>query len=182
MGGCVESVPKGAQRPVISETFPGRGPGEWPVPARPLRVPPTRDFPTIRRSLLFYRVFAYATGVMLLVLCVEIVLKYVFGVELEAGGPFGALAFVTTGTVTAVNVSAAVQYIHGYLYLVYLISDFVLITVMRYPITRFLVIAAGGVIPLLSFFTERRVHGEVAGYLAEREAAVQSATRPAAAV
>ena len=140
------------------------------MPARPLRTPPTRDFPTIRRSLLFYKVFAYATGVMLLILCLEIVVKYVFGYELEAGGPFGALAFVAAGHVTAVNVSAGVQYVHGYLYLLYLISDFVLITVMRYPITRFIVIAAGGVIPLLSFFTERRVHREVADYLAEREA------------
>ena len=38
------------------------------------------------------------------------------------------------------NLSATIQYVHGYLYLIYLISDFVLITVMRYPITRFLYI------------------------------------------
>jgi integral membrane protein len=136
----------------------------------PLRVPPTRDFPTIRRSLRFYRIFAYATGIALLVLCVEILGKYGLGVELEAFGPRGLLAFVPRDTVQGVNLSAAVQYVHGYLYLAYLVSDFVLITVMRYPITRFLVIAAGGVVPFLSFFTERRVHREVAEYLAEREA------------
>jgi integral membrane protein len=140
------------------------------MPTRPLRVPPTRDFPTIRRSLLFYRTFAYATGVALLLLCVEIVLKYVFGLELQLGGPYGFHAFVPTSQMHGVNLSAGIQYLHGYLYLIYLISDFVLITVMRYPITRFLVIAAGGVVPFLSFVTERRVHGEIAGYLAEREA------------
>ncbi len=140
------------------------------MPTRPLRVPPTRDFPTIRRSLLFYKTFAYATGVALLLLCVEIVVKYVFGLELQLGGPYGFLAFVPTSQMHGVNLSAGIQYVHGYLYLIYLISDFVLITVMRYPITRFLVIAAGGVVPFLSFVTERRVHGEVAAYLAEREA------------
>ena len=149
------------------------------MPAQPLRTPPTRDFPTIRRSLVFYKTFAYATGVMLLVLCLEIIVKYVLGYELEAGGPYGPLAFVQAGHVTGVNLSASVQYIHGYLYLVYLISDFVLITVMRYPITRFIVIAAGGVIPFLSFFTERRVHREVADYLAQREAAAARTTSAA---
>ena len=141
------------------------------MPPRPLRTPPTRDFPTIQRSLRFYKVFAYATGVALLVLCVEIVVKYVVGYELELFGPRGLAALVPTGSVQAFNASAAVQFVHGYLYLAYLISDFVLITAMRYPITRFLLIAAGGVVPLLSFFTERKIHGEVAGYLAEREAA-----------
>jgi integral membrane protein len=136
----------------------------------PLRVPPTRDFPTIRRSLRFYKVFAYATGVALLVLCVEILVKYGLGYELEAFGPAGVLAFVPRDTVHGLNLSAAVQYVHGYLYLAYLVSDFVLITVMRYPITRFLVIAAGGVVPFLSFVTERKVHREVAEYLAQREA------------
>jgi len=145
------------------------------MPTRPLRVPPTRDFPTIRRSLVFYRTFAYATGLALLVLCVEIVLKYVFRLEAELGGPAGLIALVPAGTTRGVNLSLVVQLVHGYLYLVYLISDFVLITVMRYPITRFLVIAAGGVVPFLSFITERRVHAEIAGYLAERETAERAA-------
>lgn len=146
----------------------------------PLRVPPSRDFPTIRRSLRFYRLLAYATGIALLVLSVEILLKYGVGVELAALGPAGTLAFVPRDTVQGVNLSAAVQYVHGYLYLAYLVSDFVLITVMRYPITRFLVIAAGGVVPLLSFVTERRVHREVTGYLAEREAVERTRATAAA--
>ena len=96
------------------------------------------------------------------------------GVEVVAGSAQGPLAFVAASRAASVgglNLSLGVLITHGYLFLAYLVSDFVLITVMRYPITRFLVIAAGGVIPFLSFFTERKIHHEVEGYLREREAA-----------
>ena len=52
------------------------------MPWSPLRVPPTRDFPTIRRSLLFYKVFAYATGTFLLLVCAEVLLRYVLRQDL----------------------------------------------------------------------------------------------------
>ncbi|THG29766.1 DUF3817 domain-containing protein [Naasia lichenicola] len=135
------------------------------------RAPRTADFPRIRTALAVYRVLAYATGVMLLILVVEIVLKYVFGLELELGGVGGFIALVPSGSVQAINLSLVFQITHGYLYLAYLIADFVLITFMRWPITRFILIAAGGVVPLLSFFTERRIHREVTDYLAQRETA-----------
>ncbi|BDI23812.1 DUF3817 domain-containing protein [Herbiconiux sp. L3-i23] len=142
------------------------------------REPRSADFPKIRGTLAVYRVLAYATGVFLLVLVVEIVLKYIYGLELQGGG--GAfLSFVPAGsidTANAVNASLIIQITHGYLYLAYLVSDFVLITFMRWPITRFIVIALGGVVPLLSFFVERRVHREVKGYLAAREAGPASAS------
>jgi hypothetical protein len=137
-------------------------------------VPPTRDFPTIRRSLRFYKVFAYATGTFLLLVCLEVVLRYVFGSEVVLGGALGAIAFVPPEQVPSVgglNLSLAVLIAHGYLFIAYLISDFILITVMRYPITRFIVIAAGGVVPLLSFIMERRVKREVRAYLDQREQA-----------
>lgn len=143
-----------------------------PMPSRPLRVPPTRDFPTIRRSLTLYKVFAYATGTFLLLVCLEVVLRYVFRTSVLIGGPLGAVALVTPEQAERVggfNLGLAVLITHGYLFIAYLIADFILITVMRYPITRFLVIAAGGVIPALSFVMERRVHREVAEYLASRE-------------
>jgi integral membrane protein len=139
-------------------------------------APKVTDFPKIRASLAVYRVLAYATGVFLLILVVEIILKYIFGVEIELGGPFGFIAFVQAGTVTAVNLSIVIQLTHGYLYLVYLFSDFVLITFMRWPIKRFILIAAGGVIPLLSFFTERRIHREVTEYLSARQAEIAATT------
>ena len=142
------------------------------MPWSPLRVPPTRDFPTIRRSLLLYKVFAYATGTFLLLVCAEVLLRYVFGSEVVVGGVLGAVALVAPEQVKAVggfNLSLAVLIAHGYLFIAYLVADFVLITVMRYPITRFLLIAAGGVVPLLSFIMESRVKREVRGYLDLRE-------------
>jgi integral membrane protein len=45
--------------------------------------------------------------------------------------------------------------VHGWLYVAYLFGDFRLWTLMRWSFFRFLLIALGGVIPLLSFFTER---------------------------
>lgn len=148
------------------------------MPWSPLRVPPTRDFPTIRRSLAFYTVCAYATGTFLLLVCVEVVLRYLLQTEILIGGPLGAVALVAPERAAAsggFNLSIAVLIVHGYLFIVYLVSDFILITVMRYPITRFLFIAAGGVVPSLSFIMERRVKGEVASYLASREQVPASA-------
>lgn len=142
------------------------------MPTRPLRVPPTRDFPTIRRSLLLYKVFAYATGTFLLLVCVEVVLRYLLQTEVVIGSGLGPVAFVSPAQADVVggfNLSVGVLIAHGYLFIAYLVSDFVLITVMRYPITRFLLIGAGGVVPLLSFVMERLVQREVTAYLAERE-------------
>ncbi|MET0590520.1 MAG: DUF3817 domain-containing protein [Naasia sp.] len=139
--------------------------------------PRVSDFPKIRITLGAYRVLAYITGVFLLILVVEIVLKYGFGLELQGGG--GAfLQFVpadSIDTANAVNVSLVIQIMHGYFYLAYLVSDFLLVTYLRWPITRFVLIAAGGVVPLLSFFVERRVHREVTDYLAARVARLDAA-------
>ncbi|HEY8589028.1 MAG TPA: DUF3817 domain-containing protein [Naasia sp.] len=133
-------------------------------------APRISDFPRIRRTLAIYRVLAYITGVFLLILVVEIFLKYVLGLEAEVGGPYGPIALIPTDTHTAFDLSLAVQIAHGYAYLAYLVADFVLITYLRWPITRFLLIAAGGVVPLLSFFTEHRITREVTQYLDTREA------------
>lgn len=132
--------------------------------------PRVSEFPKIRVTLGAYRILAYITGVFLLILVVEIVFKYGFGLELQGGG--GAfLQFVPADSIdraTAVNVSLVIQITHGYCYLAYLVSDFLLTTYMRWPIKRFVLIAAGGVVPLLSFFVERRVHREVSDYLTRR--------------
>ncbi|MGO7983670.1 DUF3817 domain-containing protein, partial [Rhizobium johnstonii] len=54
-------------------------------------------------------------------------------------------------------------------YVVYLFADFRLWSLMRWQFPRFLIIALGGVIPLLSFFLEGRIAREVRAYLASRE-------------
>ena len=57
--------------------------------------------------------------------------------------------------------------VHGWFYVLYLFSDFRLWSLMRWPFTRFLIIASGGVIPVISFPVERHYHRRA---LAEIEA------------
>ncbi|WP_374947268.1 DUF3817 domain-containing protein [Agreia sp.] len=134
--------------------------------------PKPRDFPRIRSAVTLYRVSSIITGVMLLLLCLEVVLKYVpaFGVELELGGPRGFLALVPEGTVAAVNLSTGILIAHGWFYVLYLFADFQLWSRMRWPFRKFVLIALGGIVPLLSFFLEVRITREVKSYLAGREA------------
>ncbi|MBF4571372.1 DUF3817 domain-containing protein [Herbiconiux sp. VKM Ac-1786] len=134
-------------------------------------APKPKDFPRIRGALKFYQVASIITGVLLLLLCVEMLLKYTpLGLEVELGGRNGLLALVPDGTVTAVNLSTGILIVHGWFYVVYLFSDFRLWSLMRWPFLRFILIALGGVIPFLSFFLEGRIAREVKTYLATREA------------
>ena len=104
-----------------------------------------------------FRVTAYITGTMLLLLSGEMMLKYLLGLEIEGGGPFGLLALVPVGTVVAANISTIILIVHGWLYVVYLFGSFQLWSAMRWPLTYFPILALGGVVPFLSFITERRV-------------------------
>jgi len=136
----------------------------------PLR-PKVSDIPKIRGALKFYQVFAYVTGTMLLLLVLEMVLKYTpIGREIEVGGAYGFIALVPDGTVTAFNLSTGILIAHGWLYVVYLISDFRLWSLMRWPFSRFIAIALGGVVPFLSFFVESFITKRVRRELAELEA------------
>lgn len=113
---------------------------------------------------------------MLLLLCLELIARYGFDVSLMAGGtdavtgdPFG-LGFVeadSQATIGSVNLSTTVLIVHGWMYVVYLISDFRLWSLMRWPFGKFVLIALGGVIPLLSFFTEKKIHRQVSRELDE---------------
>ncbi len=104
-----------------------------------------------------FRVTAYITGAMLLLLTGEMILKYLGGVEIEAAGPNGFLALVPVGTVTAINLSTWILIVHGWLYVVYLFGSFQIWSAMRWSALYFPVLALGGVVPFLSFITERRV-------------------------
>ena len=118
-----------------------------------------KDAQTVRSAENFYRITSYITGGMLLLLTFEMILKYFGGVEIEAGGAFGFLALTPTGTIpsTSVNVSTWILIIHGWFYVAYLFGCFRIWSAMRWSTMWFPVLAAGGVIPFLSFFTERRV-------------------------
>ncbi|HEY8294793.1 MAG TPA: DUF3817 domain-containing protein, partial [Micrococcaceae bacterium] len=130
----------------------------------------------IRAALGFYKVMAYLTGSMLLLLTAELVVRYGFGSLLMAGGTETAtgaahgFGFVSAqdggyGVTGGFNVSTAVLIVHGWMYVVYLIADFRLWSLMRWPFTKFILIALGGVIPFLSFIVEGRIHKEVSAEL-----------------
>ncbi|WP_375385898.1 DUF3817 domain-containing protein [uncultured Microbacterium sp.] len=144
------------------------------------RAPKLASFPAIRGALKFYQICSVITGVGLLLLCTEMVLKYTpLHVELFLGGSGGFLWFAPvvegpTGLVSTgdgINLSLGILIVHGWFYVVYLFSCFRIWSLMRWHFARFLLLAAGGVVPLLSFFMEARVGRDVTRYLAEREAA-----------
>lgn len=141
--------------------------------------PKTSDFPRIRKALAVYKVTSVITGVMLLLLCAVMVMKYVFAVQLYLFTPNGFAEFVPIAPeglesdfqYAGFDLFRAILIAHGWFYVVYLISDFALWSPMRWRFGKFLLIALGGVIPFMSFFLEARVVRQVQGYLAEREAA-----------
>ena len=136
----------------------------------------------IRSALKFYKVLAYLTGTMLLLLCAELIARYGFGQYLFAGGtnavtrqPFG-FGFADAepqGVLGGVNLSVTVLIVHGWMYVVYLISNFRLWSLMRWPFLKLILLALGGVIPFLSFIVEKKFHAEVEAELAANPQAPQ---------
>lgn len=97
----------------------------------------------VETRLIGYRIAAYATGVMLLVLTTSVVLHYGFGDQrLAWSGP-----------------------VHGFLYMGYLVATLLLGTAVRWRPLRMLLIALAGTIPLMSFVAERSVTREVRSQL-----------------
>ncbi len=104
-----------------------------------------------RGSLRRYRVMAWVTGVMLLLLCVEMVLKYVLqvpGFNVE-GDPRSEAARI-------------IAMVHGWVYVVYLVTVFDLWSTLRWRLGRLVTMALAGVVPVMSFVLERRVHRDAA--------------------
>lgn len=160
--------------------------------------PKVATFPAIRGALKFYQIASIITGVMLLLLLAEMVLKYSpIHLELFAGGSGGPLWFAgvlagadcewwslfapwtnsceMTSLGDGVNLSLFILVAHGWFYVVYLFACFRIWSMMRWPFLRFITLALGGVVPLLSFIMEARVAREVKTYLATREAEAASA-------
>ena len=97
--------------------------------------------PPLATALTRYRVMAYVVGVMLLVLVVvAIPLKYATGIP---------------------EVSAVVSPVHGFLYIVYLLAAFDLARRARFTAKGTLLVVLAGVVPLVSFWAERRVTARV---------------------
>ena len=112
----------------------------------------------VSTALKWFRRAANVTGVLLLLLAVEIIAKYGFGSELEMLGPQGFLAFVPNDTGQAINLSSAILIAHGWFYVVYLFTCFRVWSLLRWPFWRFLWLASGGLFPVFSFFLERWAH------------------------
>lgn len=128
------------------------------------------DIPRLRTTVKVYKVSSLITGTFLLLLVLMMVFRYGFGVDIELGGPFGVLALTPKEQITAVNLSLVILTIHGWFYVLYVALDFLMWRFSRYSFGRFLFIALGGVVPLLSFFLERRVPRLVEGIISRAEA------------
>ena len=120
---------------------------------------------TIRGAIKYFRVTSYITGVMLLAIMILWGIRLSVQADLWLAGPDGflSLAYYTVepdGTkvglpATGADITTLSLIVHGWLYVAYLFGDFRLWTLLRWNISRFLLIALGGVVPFLSFFTER---------------------------
>src|SRR5690242_19810525 len=104
-----------------------------------------------------YRVLAYVTGVLLVLLCLGMIAKYGLGVD-------GAADF------TRVVVMA-----HGWLYVLYLVFAFDLGSKARWPVGKQLWVLLAGTIPTAAFFVERKVTQELDSKVAEDSPAVVKA-------
>jgi integral membrane protein len=118
------------------------------VPAEPASAdsvsrsaaPPPPMPPKVKSALARYRVAAFVVGYALIVLCITILLKYVFDVPqaVEIWGP-----------------------IHGVLYIGYVLLTFDLAYKDRWSLLGLLGVLVAGVIPGISFVAERIVHRKV---------------------
>lgn len=120
-------------------------------------------------SLRRYRVMAWVTGVMLLLLCVEMVLKYVLhvpGFNVE-GDPRSEAARI-------------IAMVHGWVYVVYLVTVFDLWSTLRWTLGRLVTMALAGVVPVMSFVLERRVHAQAQARIDAAASARPAAPGPAA--
>ncbi len=90
-----------------------------------------------------YRVMAYVTGVLLILLTVGVIAKYLLHVS-------GAAGFV-----------GIVGIAHGWLYVVYLVLAFDMGSKAKMPFSRLLWVLLAGTIPTAAFFVERRVSREL---------------------
>ena len=90
----------------------------------------------VRRAVLIrYRVMAYVTAVLLLVLVFVAIPIQIWGHDKTMEGIVGML--------------------HGYLYLVYLVTAFELTVRLRVPLVRMVLVLLAGTVPFGAFFAER---------------------------
>jgi integral membrane protein len=104
-----------------------------------------------------YRVMAYVTGVLLVLLCLCMIGKYVLDVD------------------GAADATRVVSIAHGWLYVLYLVFAFDLGSKARWPVAKQLWVLLAGTIPTAAFFVERRISRELDARVAEESPAVAKA-------
>lgn len=104
-----------------------------------------------------YRVMAYVTGVLLVLLTLGVIAKYVLEID-------GAADF-----------TSVVGIAHGWLYVVYLIFAFDLGSKAKWPVGKLLWVLLAGTVPTAAFFVERKVTHELGAGVAEDAAAAVKA-------
>ncbi|MFM2384771.1 MAG: hypothetical protein RL166_645 [Actinomycetota bacterium] len=119
---------------------------------------------TVTSVLNQYRVAANITGIFLIVITVLYVIRLATSTDLWMAGPHGFLTFEHFVLVdgdrqglptVGINLTSIILIVHGWLYVFYLYTDFRLWSLLKWSLWRFLLIAAGGVVPFLSFIAER---------------------------
>jgi integral membrane protein len=113
-----------------------------PDPASSAPVAPD-EVDAVRSRLRFFEVMALIVGVGLLVLVVEVVLTYGFGLD----GQDNPLWWWPQP--------------HGFIYLVYLVAVALLGFTIGWSLTRMVLVMLAGCVPFLSFWVERRVARDV---------------------
>lgn len=108
-----------------------------------------------RGALARYRVLAIITGVMLLILCVEMLVKYGVGQFVDVDGIMRYVSWI--------------PFAHGWIYVVYLVTVLDLWTKMRWGWGRLATMVFAGVVPVMSFILEKKVHAEAEAKLAVLE-------------
>jgi Domain of unknown function (DUF3817) len=128
-------------------------------------TPNSDQVKTIRGVLKYFKVTSYITGIFLILIMILWGIRLSIQADLWLGGPdaFLQLAYYSVDSsgekigfpTSGIDITVISLIVHGWLYVAYLFGDFRLWTLMRWSFFRFLLIALGGIIPLLSFFTER---------------------------
>jgi integral membrane protein len=112
----------------------------------------------VKSALTRYRVLAYATGVFLLLLTANIILKYLL--HTAHLGPWVAIG-------------------HGWLYLAYVVVTVDLWFRTRLDVLRTALVVLAGTVPFMSFVAERWVRAQVEPLVAAEERAAAPSAGPA---
>ncbi|MFC9508794.1 DUF3817 domain-containing protein [Streptomyces sp. NPDC057002] len=96
-----------------------------------------------------YRVMAYVTGVLLVLLTLGMIGKYV----LDLNG--------------AADFTRVVSIAHGWLYVLYLVFAFDLGSKAKWPVGKQVWVLLAGTVPTAAFFVERKISHELESRIAE---------------